>query len=85
MCQGDIVDVVLPWGAPATGVVRSTRIAASTTSTAAPAPSRMQQAQQRLAAGASVTQVAADAGYLNPSKFSAAFQRITGRLPSNIR
>jgi len=46
---------------------------------------RMLQAQQRLAAGASVTQVAADTGYLNPSKFSAAFQRITGHLPSSIR
>ncbi|WMJ69333.1 AraC family transcriptional regulator [Stenotrophomonas sp. 24(2023)] len=43
---------------------------------------RMQWAGQALRAGRSVTDVALASGYANPSKFSAAFRRVMGCVPS---
>ncbi|PHS30962.1 MAG: hypothetical protein COA95_07225 [Methylophaga sp.] len=43
---------------------------------------RMERAKQLLHLGQSVTEVAFTVGYLNPSKFSAAFRRVLGFTPS---
>ncbi|MCC7633642.1 helix-turn-helix transcriptional regulator [Stenotrophomonas rhizophila] len=43
---------------------------------------RMQAAQRLLRAGHSVTATALAVGYANPSKFAAAFRRVTGQAPS---
>lgn len=43
---------------------------------------RMNRAIALLLSGLSVTQVAAMSGYGNPSKFSSAFRRVTGQVPS---
>ncbi|MEM1051529.1 MAG: AraC family transcriptional regulator [Pseudomonadota bacterium] len=46
---------------------------------------RIETARALLASGQSVTQTAVEVGYSNPSKFTAAFKRVTGEKPSDLR
>lgn len=69
-------------GQEASGFSRGFRRATGMTPYAYLTWRRMEAAKPRLLAGHSVTEVALAMGYANPSKFAAAFRRVTGQAPS---